>query len=87
MTYEEFEWNLCNRVFTMAVFFPNEYSGVHTLVIQDWDHTVIAVVSNKDQTSIRVSYPTAQYVFGCYDEAYKFMRDKKRGISQNDIPM
>ena len=35
MTYDEFEWSLCNRVFTMAVFFPQEYCGIRTLIIQN----------------------------------------------------
>ena len=28
MNYSDFEWNLCNRVFTDAVFMPEEYSGI-----------------------------------------------------------
>lgn len=34
MNYSDFEWKLCNRVFTDAVFMPKEYSGVRHLIIQ-----------------------------------------------------
>lgn len=71
MTYSEFEWNLCNRAFPMAVFFPNEYCGIHNLVIQNWDHSVIMVTSNKEEDHIRVSFADCQEVYKNYDDAYK----------------
>lgn len=69
MNYSEFEWALCNRVFTMAVLSPFEYNGVHTLIIQDWDNSVIMITSNKEENVIRVSYDNCQEVYGSYDEA------------------
>ena len=71
MNYNEFEWALCNKVFTMAVLFPNEYSSIHTLVIQDWNHGVIMIASNKEENKIRVSYEDHQEVYESYDDAYK----------------
>ena len=69
MNYEEFEWTLCNRVFTMAVLNPFDYNGVHSLVIQDWNNSVIMVTSNRVANVIRVSYPDSQEIFKSYDEA------------------
>lgn len=68
MNYNDFEWILCNRVFTMAVFSPVEYNHVHSLIIQDWNNTVIMITSNKEETVIRVSYPDGQETFKNYDE-------------------
>lgn len=36
MNYNEFEWKLCNVLFTDAVFITKEYSGVRHLIIQGW---------------------------------------------------
>ena len=69
MSYSEFEWMLCNRVFTMAVFSPFEYSGITSLIIQDWGHIVIMITCNREG-KIRVSYPDAQVFYDSYDAAY-----------------
>ena len=80
MSYAEFEWNLCNKVFTMAVFFPQEYCGIHTLVIQDWTHEVIMITSNKEENVIRVSYTDRQEVYTNYDNAYRGIVTHKQKI-------
>lgn len=69
MSYNEFEWALCNRVFTMAVLSPFDYNGVHTLVIQDWNNKVIMITSNKEENIIRVSYEDCQEIYTNYEEA------------------
>ena len=69
MNYNDFEWTLCNRVFTMAVLFPSEYNNVHSLIIQNWNNSVIMITSNREETEIRVSYPDGQEIFQSYDEA------------------
>lgn len=79
MNYNEFEWNLCNRVYTMAVLFPNEYNGVRTLVIQDWNHEVIMIASNKTENIIRVSFADHQEVYESYDDAYKGILQHRMG--------
>lgn len=33
MCYSDFEYILCNHIFADSVLFPNEYSGVHHLII------------------------------------------------------
>ena len=71
MDYSNFEHNLCNRVFTMAVFFPQEYCGIHTLIIQDWNHDVIMIAANKEENIIRVSFADVQEIYTSYDDAYK----------------
>ena len=71
MTYDDFEWNLCNRVFTMAVFFPQEYCGIRTLIIQNWNHEVIMITSNKEENNIRVSFADCQEIYKTYDDAYE----------------
>ena len=69
MDYKEFEWTLCNRVFSMALLSPIEYNHVHSLIIQDWNNSVIMITSNKEENEIRVSYPDSQEIFKTYDEA------------------
>lgn len=68
MTYSDFDYILCNRVFTMAVLFPNEYCGVRHLVIQNYDYLIMIAI-NKEEDVIRVSFPNIQMVFKSYEEA------------------
>lgn len=75
MTYEDFEWTLCNRVFTMAVFYPVEYNNVHSLIIQDWNNSVIMITSNRVANVIRVSYPDSQEIFKSYNEALEGIKN------------
>ena len=67
--YSDFEYILCNRVFPMAVLSPFEYSGVRSLIIQDWSHKVIMITSNKEENIIRVSYEDTQEIYENYDDA------------------
>lgn len=68
MTYSDFEYILCNRVFTMAVLFPNEYCGIRHLIIQNYDYSIMINI-NKEEDVIRVSFPNIQMVFKSYEEA------------------
>jgi hypothetical protein len=77
MSYSDFEYILCNYVFDMAVLFPNEYDGVHHLVIQDaWKGTIMINV-NKEENVIRVSFPDEQKLYTSYDDALEAIRNHK----------
>lgn len=69
MTYSDFEYILCNYIFTQAVLFPEEYSGVHHLIIQNWNHEVIMITINKAENVIRVSFKDDQQLYSSYEEA------------------
>lgn len=71
MNYSDFEWKLCNRVFTEAVFMPEEYSGVRHLIIQGWGGVTYMITIDKAEKNIRVSYPDCQEVYSSYEEAYE----------------
>ena len=78
MTYSDFEYILCNMVFSMAVLFPNEYSGIRHLIIQDIDGCVIMITVNKLGDNIRISFPGIQKECTSYEDALdKIMLWKK----------
>ena len=77
MDYSNFEYILCNYVFTMAVLFPNEYDGQHHLVIQDkWRGTIMITV-NEMNNIIRVSFADKQVVYSTYEDALEGIRNHK----------
>ena len=71
MSYSDFEWKLCNRIFTDAVFMPQEYSGVKHLIIQGRGGATYMITIDKSEKVIRVSYPDYQEVYSSYEEAYE----------------
>lgn len=75
MSYSDFEYILCNYVFRDAVLFPNEYSGVHHLIIQDGGGVTIMVTVNKEENIIRVSFEEKQEKYVSYEEALEGIRD------------
>lgn len=75
MSYSDFEYILCNYVFRDAVLFPNEYSGVHYLIIQDGGGVTIMVTVNKEENIIRVSFEEKQEKYVSYEEALEGIRD------------
>ena len=77
MTYSDFEYILCNYVFTMAVLFPNEYDGQYHLVIQDaWKGTIM-ITANERENTIRVSFADKQVVYSTYEDALDDIRNHK----------
>ena len=74
MCYSDFEYILCNYVFTDAVLFPEEYSGVHHLIIQGWGGATIMINVNKEENVIRVSYNDTQEKYMNYEEALEGIR-------------
>lgn len=74
MCYLDFEYILCNYVFTDAVLFPEEYSGVHHLIIQGWGGATIMINVNKEENVIRVSYNDTQEKYMNYEEALEGIR-------------
>ena len=77
MSYSDFEYILCNHVFTSAVLFPEEYSGVHHLIIQNWNHATVMITVNKDENVIRVSFEDKQEKYLTYEEALDGIRNHK----------
>ena len=68
LKYPDFEYILCNYIFTSAVFFPEEYSGVRHLIIQDWTRSILITI-NKEETIIRVSFENGQEIYSTYEDA------------------
>jgi hypothetical protein len=77
MTYSDFEYILCNYVFRMAVLFPEEYNGIRSLIIQDWDGSVIMITVNKKENIIRVSFDNMQEKYSSYEEALDGIKNHK----------
>jgi len=77
MSYSDFEYILCNYVFNMAVLFPEEYNGIHNLIIQDWNGKVIMISVNKNEDIIRVSFDNAQEKYSSYEEDLEGIRNHK----------
>lgn len=77
MSYSDFEYILCNYVFSMALLFPEEYNGVRSLIIQDWDGNVIMITVNKNEDVIRVSFDDTQEKYSSYEEALDGIRNHK----------
>lgn len=81
MRYSDFEYILCNYVFTTAVLFPEEYSGMRHLIIQTWDHAILITV-NKEETAIRVSFENGQEIYSSYEEALDGIRNHKYDVKK-----
>lgn len=78
MSYSDFEYILCNYVFTDDILFPNECSGVHHLIIQGCGDVTIMVTVNKEENVIRVSFNDGQEKYKCYEDALEGIRNHNR---------
>lgn len=78
MLYSDFEYILCNYVFRDAVLFPEEYSGVHHLIIQGWGGATIMITVNKEENVIRVSFDDIQEKYSNYEDALDGIKNHKR---------
>ena len=79
MNYDDFEYILCNYVFKMAVLFPEEYNGIRSLIIQDWNGNVIMITVNKSEDVIRVSFETTQEKYAFYEDALDGIKNYNKG--------
>ena len=77
MSYSDFEYILCNYVFGSAVLFPNEYSGIRHLVIQDMFKGIIMITVSKGEDIIRVSFDCTQEKYSSYEEALDGIKNHK----------
>ena len=77
MNYSDFEYILCNYMFKMALLFPEEYKGVHNLIIQDWNDRVIMITVNANEDVIRVSFDDTQEKYSSYEEALDGIKNHK----------
>lgn len=80
MTYSDFEYILCNYVFKMALLFPEEYNGIRSLIIQDWNDHVIMITANKSEDIIRVSFEDTQEKYSSYEEALDGIKTHKTEV-------
>lgn len=83
MTYSDFEYILCNYVFGSAVLFPNEYSGIRHLVIQDMFKGTIMMTVNKEENVIRVSFDDKQEKYSSYEDALDGIKNHRWGGKAN----
>lgn len=77
MSYSDFEYILCNYIFSSAVLFPNEYCGVRHLVIQDMFKGTIMITVNKREDIIRVSFNDTQEKYSTYEEAIEEIKKRR----------
>lgn len=78
MCYSDFEYILCNHIFTDSVLFLNEYSGVRHLIIQGWGGVTIMITVNREENVIRVSFDDKQEKYTSYEEALDGIRNYNR---------
>lgn len=83
MSYSDFEYILCNYVFTMAVLFPEEYNGTRSLIIHDWNDKVIMIAVNKNEDVIRVSFDDMQEKYSSYEDALDGIKNHRWGGKAN----
>ena len=79
MTYSDFEYILCNYIFSSAVLFPNEYNGIRHLIIQDMFKGTIMITVNKEENIIRVSFDDTQEKYSSYEEALDGIKKRRWG--------
>ena len=77
MSYSDFEYILCNYIFSSAVLFPNEYCGVRHLIIQDMFKGTIMITVNKGEDIIRVSFDDTQEKYSSYEEALDGIKKRR----------
>lgn len=80
MSYSDFEYILCNYVFGMAVLFPEEYNGIRSLIIQDWNGKVVMITVNENEDVIRVSFEDTQEKYSSYEDALDGIRNHKTEV-------
>ena len=78
MNYSDFEYILCNYVFDMAVLFPNEYNGIHHLIIQDVFKGIIMITVNAEENVVRVSFDDKQENYASYEDAIDGIKNHKK---------
>lgn len=79
MSYSDFEWILCNRIFTMSVLFPEEYNGIRHLIIQNL-YNAILITINREETVIRVSFDDTQEKYASYEDALDGIKNHKSEV-------
>lgn len=79
MTYSDFEYILCNYVFTMAMFYPQDMcNGERFLIIKDWNTRRIYISCNENEGIIRVSFNHNDW------DQYKSYEDALDGIRNHN---
>ena len=77
MTYSNFEYILCNYVFTMAMLYPMYIgNGEYNLVIKDWDGKRIDILINEKKNSIFVAFNCRSWeLYESYEDALEGIRN------------
>lgn len=79
MTYSDFEYILCNYVFTMAMFYPEDMGNEERyIVIKDWDTKRIFITINEKVNAIRISFNHSGWeLYTGYEAALEGIRNHK----------
>ena len=77
MSYSDFEYILCNYVYTMAMLYPTDIGdGESVLIIKDWDNKRIHILINEKENSIFVSFNYGSYeLYESYEDALEGIRN------------
>ena len=80
MTYSDFEYILCNCVFIIAMFYPQDMcNGERFLIIKDWDTRRIYISCNENEGIIRVSFNYNDWEqYTSYEDALDGIRNYNR---------
>lgn len=79
MSYSDFEYILCNYVFTMAMFYPTDIgNGERDLIIKDWDGKRIDILINEKENSIFIAFNCRSWeLYESYEDALECIRNHK----------
>lgn len=79
MSYSDFEYILCNYVFTMAMFYPEDMgNGNRHLIIKDWDYRCIYISISEYESVIRVSFNHSNWeLYESYEAVLEGIRNHK----------
>lgn len=79
MSYSDFEYILCNYVFTMAMLYPEDMgNGERHLIIKDWDTKRIFIFINEKENAVHVSFNRLGWAtYTGYEAALEGIRNHK----------
>ena len=79
MSYSDFEYILCNYIYTMAMLYPTDMgNGERALVIKDWDNKRIDILINEKENSIFVAFNCRSWeLYESYEDALEGIRSHR----------
>nr|DAY68579.1 MAG TPA: hypothetical protein [Caudoviricetes sp.] len=76
LTYNEFLKLITRCIFRDAMFSSNQYGNCYNTIIETVAGMIIVIIFNKNNHSIRVSYPTQQKIYTSFEDIVLDFRDK-----------